>query len=382
MILRYLDFNKIQAFLFIILPPGIILNNLTELVYSMTMKQSINNGYQILEYKNMEWGNKMCTAITYKTKNHYFGRNLDLEISYNEKIIVTPRNYPFSFRKSKEIKKHYAMIGMGIVIGNYPLYFDASNEKGLSMAGLNFPENADYKSEKEGFDNISPFEFIPWVLSQCANIHEVKELLKRINLVSIHFSEELPLSPLHWMISDREESITVECIKDGLKIYDNPVGVLANNPTFDMQMFQLNNYMHLSTKNPDNHFSKHLKLETYSRGMGAMGLPGDLSSQSRFVKAVFTKMNSISGDSESESISQFFHILESVYQQRGCVLVNEDKYEITIYSSCCNTDRGIYYYKTYENSQITGVDMKKENLEDDKLITYPLIKGQKINMQN
>ena len=324
----------------------------------------------------------MCTAITYKTKNHYFGRNLDLEISYNEMVIITPKNYPFQFRKNKELKKHYAIIGMGIVVDDYPLYFDATNEKGLSMAGLNFPENADYKEEQEGLDNISPFEFIPWILGQCANIHEVKEKFKKINLVSINFSKELTLSPLHWIISDKETSITVECVKEGLKIYDNPVGVLTNNPTFDMQLFSLNNYMHLSTKNPVNLFSEKIKLNIYSRGMGAMGLPGDLSSQSRFVKAVFTKMNSISGDSESESISQFFHILESVYQQKGCVLVNEDKYEFTLYSSCCNTDKGIYYYKTYENSQITGVDMQKENIEDDKLITYSLVRGQKINMQN
>lgn len=324
----------------------------------------------------------MCTAITYKTKNHYFGRNLDLEISYNEMVIITPKNYPFQFRKNKELKKHYAIIGMGIVVDDYPLYFDATNEKGLSMAGLNFPENADYKEEQEGLDNISPFEFIPWILGKCANIHEVKEKLKKINLVSINFSKVLTLSPLHWIISDKETSITVECVKEGLKIYDNPVGVLTNNPTFDMQLFSLNNYMHLSTKNPVNLFSEKIKLNIYSRGMGAMGLPGDLSSQSRFVKAVFTKMNSISGDSESESISQFFHILESVYQQRGCVLVNEDKYEFTLYSSCCNTDKGIYYYKTYENSQITGVDMQKENIEDDKLITYSLVRGQKINMQN
>ena len=324
----------------------------------------------------------MCTAITYKTKNHYFGRNLDLEISYNEMVIITPKNYPFQFRKNKELKKHYAIIGMGIVVDDYPLYFDATNEKGLSMAGLNFPENADYKEEQEGLDNISPFEFIPWILGQCANIHEVKEKFKKINLVSINFSKELTLSPLHWIISDKETSITVECVKEGLKIYDNPVGVLTNNPTFDMQLFSLNNYMYLSTKNPVNLFSEKIKLNIYSRGMGAMGLPGDLSSQSRFVKAVFTKMNSISGDSESESISQFFHILESVYQQKGCVLVNEDKYEFTLYSSCCNTDKGIYYYKTYENSQITGVDMQKENIEDDKLITYSLVRGQKINMQN
>ena len=324
----------------------------------------------------------MCTAITYNTKDHYFGRNFDLEYSYKETVTITPRNYPFKFRKQKEIKKHYAMIGMAYVENNYPLYYDAINEKGLGMAGLNFPGNADYKEEKENMDNIAPFEFIPWVLSQCSNIEEAKQLLEKINIAKINYSENLPASPLHWIISDKNSSITVECVKEGLKIYDNEVGVLTNNPTFDIHMFNLNNYMNLSIEKPNNNFSKKLNLETYSRGMGALGLPGDLSSASRFVKATFTKMNSLSGESESESISQFFHILGSVYQQRGCVHMGENKFEITIYSSCCNLDKGTYYYTTYENSQITAVDMNKEDLDSSELVNYDLIQGQQIYMQN
>ena len=324
----------------------------------------------------------MCTAITYNTKDHYFGRNLDLEYSYKETVTITPRNYTFKFRKVNDISNHYAIIGMAYVANDYPLYYDAINEKGLGMAGLNFPTNADYKNEEDDKDNIAPFEFIPWILSQCANLKEARDLLNKINIVNINFSEQLPASPLHWIISDKEGSITVESVKEGLKIYDNPVGVLTNNPTFDMHMFNLNNYMNLSIEQPNNNFSKKLNLETYSRGMGALGLPGDLSSASRFVKATFTKMNSLSGDSESESLSQFFHILGSVDQQRGCVHMGNDKYEITIYSSCCNMDKGIYYYTTYENSQITGVDMYKENLDGNELVNYDLIKGQQILMQN
>ena len=324
----------------------------------------------------------MCTAATYKTKDHYFGRTLDYEISYNEMITIAPRNFSFKFLKVENMNTHYAMIGVATVVDEYPLYFDAVNEEGLGMAGLNFPENADYKPVKEGMDNISPFEFIPWILGQCATVEEAKNLMANINLVQINFSDSLPLAPLHWIISDREKSITVESLKQGLKIYDNPVGILTNNPPFETQMFNLNNYMSLSKNNPTNNFAKGLDLSIYSRGMGAIGLPGDLSSMSRFVKATFTKMNSCSGDSEMESISQFFHILGSVEQQRGCVLLGENQYEVTLYTSCCNTDKGIYYYTTYENNQITGVDMHKENLNSSGLVIYPLIKEQQIRMQN
>lgn len=324
----------------------------------------------------------MCTAATYKTKDHYFGRTLDYEFSYQEQVTVMPRNFPFTYRKVPAPGNHFSIIGMATVVNDYPLFYDATNEKGLSMAGLNFVGNACYHEEVEGKDNIAQFEFIPWILGQCTTVEEAKELLARINLVNTSFSEQFPVSSLHWMISDREKSITVESVKEGLKIYDNPVGVLTNNPPFDYQMFNLNNYMNLSREPAENTFSDKLNLQRYSRGMGAMGLPGDLSSASRFVKVAFTKMNSVSGDSESESISQFFHILGSVTQQRGCVHMGNEQYEITIYTSCCNTDKGIYYYTTYENSQISGVDMRKENLDADKLICYPLIKGQQVRMQN
>ena len=160
------------------------------------------------------------------------------------------------------------------------------------------------------------------------------------------------------------------------------MGVLTNNPPFDKQMFALNNYMNLSAKEPENKFAPGLNLEKYSRGMGAIGLPGDLSSQSRFIRVAFTKMNSISGEGETESVSQFFHILNSVDQQRGCCDLGDGKYEITIYTSCCNTNKGIYYYTTYNNHQITAIDMHKENLDEDKLVRYPLIKEEQIRMQN
>lgn len=324
----------------------------------------------------------MCTAATYKTKDFYFGRTLDYEFSYGDEVTITPRNFQFNFRREKSINSHYAMIGMAHVAEDYPLYHDAVNEKGLGMAGLNFVDNADYKEYAEGKNNIAQFEFIPWILSQCANVKEARALVEKINFLNISFNDKLPVAQLHWIISDREESITVESVKEGIKIYENPVGVLTNNPPFDMQMFALNNYMNLSTKSPENNFSKKLNLNQYSRGMGALGLPGDISSQSRFIRVAFTKMNSISGEGEKESVSQFFHILNSVDQQRGCCNLGDGKYEITIYTSCCNTNKGIYYYTSYDNHQITAVNMNKENLDGDKLIRYSLIKEEQIRMQN
>ena len=324
----------------------------------------------------------MCTAVTYRTKHHYFGRNLDLECSLNEAITVTPRKCVLQFRSMGKLEHHYAMIGMGCSADGFPLYYDATNEKGLSIAGLNFPGYADYKPFAAGKDNIASFELIPWILGQCASVSEAESLLAQINLWDEPFHPQLPASPLHWIIADRERSIVLESVRDGLKIYENPVGILTNNPTFDQHLCNLSQYMHLSSSDPVNSFAAGLELKPYSRGMGSVGLPGDVSSMSRFVRAAFVKLNSVSGDSEEESVSQFFHILKSVEMQRGCVRLTPELYDITIYSSCCNTDRGIYYYSTYENSQIHAVDMYRENLEGCELLTYPLMKKQTIVYQN
>ena len=324
----------------------------------------------------------MCTAATYQTKGFYMGRTLDYEFSYGDEITVTPRNYEFQFRHMGTVSSHYAMIGMAHVAGNYPLYYDAMNEKGLGMAGLNFVGNAAFQEVDDTRDNVAQFELIPWILCQCATLEDAKKLLDRMNLVGTPFSPQLPTAQLHWLIADKTGSLTVECMADGLHVYDNPVGVLTNNPPFDKQLFHLNDFMHLSPKQPENTFSQDLNLQTYSRGMGALGLPGDLSSASRFVRVAFTKMNSRSGDSENESVSQFFHILGSVDQQRGCCEVADGKYEITLYTSCCSADTGIYYYTTYGNHQISGVDMYRETLDGDALVRYPLINGEQIHMQN
>ena len=324
----------------------------------------------------------MCTAATYQSKDFYMGRTLDYEFSYGETITITPREYPLVFRYDGRKDHHYAIIGMAHVADGYPLYYDAVNEKGLGMAGLNFVGNAVYAEPVEGRRNVAQYELIPWILSQCQSLEEAKQLLKEMNLTGIPFSTQLPTAQLHWIIADASGAVTVESVADGLKIYENPIGVLTNNPPFDQQMFGLNNYMHLSPKQPENHFSDQVQLTAYSRGMGALGLPGDLSSASRFVRVAFVKSHAVSGEGEADSVGQFFHILNAVDQQRGCCEVAEGKYEITIYTSCWNAQKGIYYYTTYTNHQITAVDMHKEELDSRVLISYPMLQVEQICYQN
>ena len=319
----------------------------------------------------------MCTAITLKTKDFYFGRTLDNDFSYGEEVVITPRSF-IEFRSLNGLKNRFAIIGTAFVKNNYPLYYDAVNEKGLCMAGLNFVGNAHYNAVKEGKSNVAQFEFISYILGNCTCVSEAVEEIKKINLTNESYCEGLPPAELHWIIADRESAVTVEFVLDGLKIYKNRVGVLTNNPPFEQQVFNLNNYMRLSASEINNTFSKKLRLKSYSRGMGALGLPGDLSSQSRFVRAAFFSLNSVSGDSEEESVNRFFHILGTVAQPRGACKVGKNGYEITVYSSCCNADKGVYYYISYGNHRISAVDMHRCDLDGDKLFRTCVNSGEDI----
>lgn len=324
----------------------------------------------------------MCTALTYKTKDFYFGRTLDYECSFGEEVTVTPRNFKLPLRHMGTMEKHYAIVGMAHIADGFPLYYDAVNEMGLCIAGLNFVGGAHYGAGDPDLKKVSYFEFIPYILGRCASVVQARVEIERISIVGTPFSEDLPVSKLHWIIADREGAITVEAVEDGVRVYDNPVGVLTNAPSFDKQLFSLNDYMSLSPRTPQNSFSEKLSLNAYSRGMGAIGLPGDVSSRSRFVRAAFVKLNSRSGEGEDESVGQLFHILGSVEQVRGCCEVGKGKFEITQYSSCCNADKGIYYYTTYSNRQINAVDMRACELDSAELIRYPLVIGEYINYQN
>ncbi len=314
----------------------------------------------------------MCTAISYKAGEHYFGRNLDVEGSYGEGVVVMPRKFPLLFRYVPDLEKHFTMIGMATVVDMYPLYFDATNEKGLSMAGLNFPGNTYYGPYDNGKHNIAPFEVIPYILAQCASTEEAKKLLSSVNVTHLDFRENLPVTPLHWMISDKDRSIVLECTKEGMTVYENPFGALTNNPPFPYHRENMHRYMGLHEGLEENKLSYHLPLENVSLGFGAMGLPGDFSSISRFVKAVFVKEKSQSGSTNRESVAQFFRILQSVAMPKGCVRMANGAYEYTRYSSCCNTDKQIYYYETYEDLTLRHLSLWDHDPNSRDLWIHPI----------
>lgn len=321
----------------------------------------------------------MCTSIALRTPAFFFGRNLDLEYSFGQQAVIAPRDYPFHFRREGDMPRHYAMVGMATVRQGYPLFAEGANEHGLCMAGLNFPDNAFYSpDEQPDRHHVSPFELIPWLLGQCADVKQARALLEKTQLVAIPFSDDTPLSPLHWHIADAHGELVLEVMRDGAHLYDNPVQVMTNNPPFDFHLNNLRQYMGVTGAYAENRFSDKLALTSFGNGLGGFGLPGDWSPASRFVRAAFALHNTVCEPDETSGVTQFFHILDSVAMPNGSVITREGRLEKTDYSCCYSAQTQTYYYKTYRNNRLSAVCMRHVNLDSAELMVYPLRETQDI----
>ena len=323
----------------------------------------------------------MCTSIAMQQGGGLFGRNLDLEYSFGEQVVVTPRRYPLRFRRQPPLDRHLAMVGMAHMADGHPLYAEAVNEAGLYMAGLYFPGNAWYEPEvSPEWDAVAPYELIPWVLGSCETLAQAKEKLARFRPLGVAFAEGLPLAALHWDLADKPGAAGLEAPRGGGQRDDAPGGGLTNNPPFPFHQLNLRQYQALTAQPPENHLAPGVDLAPFGQGMGALGLPGDASPASRYVRAAFSKLNSPDQGDELTRVTQFFHLLDTVAMVRGTVLTPEGKHDLTTYSCCCAG--GTYYYKTYGNNRITAVRMAGTDLESDQPMAFPLREAQDVAFEN
>lgn len=304
----------------------------------------------------------MCTAIF---DDGLFGRTLDLECSYGENVVITPRGYRFNYLYERDTGEN-AIIGVAHIENGVPLYYDAMNENGLCVAGLNFPKYAFYQPHTKEKINLASFELIPYILRNCDDLVSAIELLKNVNITTDSFSPEFSATPLHWMIADKSDAIVVESGVNGLKMYKNPLGIMTNSPDFAFHKANLSNYMGISGETPENRICN-VDLEIYSRGLGGFGLPGDFSSASRFVRCVFVKNHTVK---ENDAIGRIFHIMESVSVPKGCIITDTGKAVYTVYTSCMDMIRCDFYYTTYEDRNIRKVGLYDFRLDGNELLKF------------
>lgn len=272
----------------------------------------------------------MCTAISDNLKGHFLARTLDVERSYGERILGVGRKFPFSFLREETVSEHPFILGIGIESEGYPLFFDAVNERGLAVAGLNFPDSARYHKARNGKTNVASFEFIPFVLSKCQGVGEARELLRDVNVTDDGFSTSLCAAPLHWIIADRDECIVAEPLSDGLRVYENPLGVLTNEPPFPLQ-------------------SKGCEEYTYSSREC-------FSSRARFCRAQYVKSHT-RAFSSSEGVSRMLSIMDTVRVPYACSSTPTGEPTYTAYTSCADTQNCVYYVREHSRFSVGRVEM-------------------------
>ena len=314
----------------------------------------------------------MCTAIKFNDVqgNVYFGRNLDWSFSYGEKIVITTAHYiPRSpFGAITSIKS--PIIGMGIIQEDTPLYFDCANLDGLMVAGLNFPGNARYEENPlEGKINVSAYEFPTYITANFSTLKEARKALENVAIINKPINEKYPCSLLHWIISDTTGSIVVEYTPSGMHIYDNPVEVLANEPTFDWHCENLHNYLNVTPEVPHDITWNKLSINPYGSGGGMRGLPGDYYSPSRFVRAAYLNASYPTKDNEEENISRLFHSLNGVSMIEGAARMTNGQFEKTVYTGGYSSKTHTYYYSTYDNPTLRKASLDDYAASKEGLIT-------------
>lgn len=309
----------------------------------------------------------MCTGIRFTSTSGamYFGRNLDWTQGYGERVVMTPpaAKVPSAFERLEDLERGYAVIGMGIVAEGVPLYFDCGNEAGLAVAGLNFPQSARYASEHvHGAINVAAYEFPFWVARNFSSLEEVREALKRVVIVAKPVSEQLPVANLHWIIGDATGSVVVECLEEGLRMWENDVDVLTNEPDFGWQRTNLRNYLTLSDGEPAPASWGRAQLPAFGSGMGMHGIPGDYSGPSRFVKAAFVNAHYPNQGDERQNVTRLFRTLGSVAVPDGCAQMADGSFERTLYTSCFSAASLTYYHAAYDDLEIKAYPLASCNM--------------------
>lgn len=328
----------------------------------------------------------MCTSLTLQTKNgqHLLARTMDFILDMNQEVIIIPRHYQWNNITGEIINTKHATVGMGINHQGRIIMADGVNEAGMTCATLYFPGFATYsQSIDDNKTNLAPFDFVTWSLTQFNSVKELKKSVDSITFLDIPLPDLGLTPPLHWILADKwGDCIVLEPTNEGLKMHDNPLGVMTNSPEFSWPLQNLRQYIGLKSQPFAPTEWSNVPLSAFGQGSGSMGLPGDFTPPSRFVRAAYGKQNIQGIDSEEEGVSALFHILSNCEVPKGGVITEEGALDNTIYTSVMCMESGTYYYHTYDCRQIIAIHLFHENLDTDEIKAYPFQRKQKIFYEN
>lgn len=308
----------------------------------------------------------MCTAVTLKSPADeiYLGRTMDFSYPLDPELCIIPRNYTWTNTlNTHHIKNRYRIMGIGQQIPPL-LLAEGVNEMGFAAAALYFPGYASYDTVPPMDSSRPPItatELAGFLLGQCASVREASSLLPTLKIAGTEDSVTQSVTPLHWILADKSGScMAVEKTRNGLQLHNNPVGVLTNSPDFPWHLTNLRNYMNASPVQIEEQTWDGVTLTPFGQGGGSSPLPGGYTPPARFVRTAFLKSNTPLPEDTDQAVNTCFHILESVSLPKGAVITSRDTADYTQYTSFMNLSTGDYYYKTYENSQISAAKISQE----------------------
>lgn len=291
---------------------------------------------------------------------------MDIDCSFGEHLVVSARGVTRHYQHLEDTAAAgRTLIGMASVVQDTALYAEAMNEDGLYCAGLNFPRTAHYGQPLKGRINLAPYELIPYLLTHA------QELLTRINLCDTPFVPGLPVAPMHFFFSDGTQHLVIEPQVDGLHVYEDDIAVLTNNPPYPTQRANLENYLHLRRANEGGGI---LPASPYGEGLAMVGLPGDYSPMSRYVRTAILKasLEQVGAEESPHPEAEVMHLLHAVSMVRGSVITAAQNYDITRYCVCFSTETGTCTFHTYDNVQPYAVSFSDHDLDGEELQVYAL----------
>ena len=298
----------------------------------------------------------MCTAITLQSieRENFFGRTMDFSYPIEPGLYVIPKNYEwYSLITKKKCIDCYSFISIGQEVDGMLGFFDGVNEQGFAAATLYFADYAYYDLPINKKEPIASLDFLHYILGRCGSVDDLNALLENICIAGIPDPVTQIAAPLHWVATDRSgKCVVIEQTQMGLKIIDNPIGVMANSPDFHWHMTNLRNYMGASTTQQQETYWGNVLLTPFGQAAGTINLPGGFTSPERFVRAAFLKTHVQTPKNRTEAIMACFHIMNSVSIPKGIVLTDKGTYDYTKYTAFINTNTCEYYFKTFENDQI------------------------------
>jgi choloylglycine hydrolase len=268
------------------------------------------------------------------------------------------------------ISNCYSFIGIGQALDGITGFFDGVNEEGFAAAALYFAGYAQYNKQFTHLSNqqIASFDFLHYILGRCASIQDLRMVLSNISIVGMPDPVTQTIAPLHWIAVDRTgKCVVVEQTRSGLKLFDNPIGVMANSPDLPWHMTNLRNYMEVSPNQNEEVSWGNIRLGPFGQAGGTTSLPGGYTSPERFVRTSYLKTHVPTPKNANEAIISCFHIMESVSIPRGAVISARNTYDYTKYTAFIDTNKCEYYFKTYDNMQIVKAELFDKHRKIDKI---------------